>query len=84
MLAQMDSGAEKGGPHSNRLVDWLDSLVTGVLRSRRYLFSLSRTPISVVVISLATLDILCILLFGNVGDVGSFSRASLIKLQGTL
>ena len=82
MLAQVDSGSDKGGPHSNRLVDWLDSLVIGVLRSRRYSFSLSRTPISVVVISLATL-ILCILLFGNVGDVESFSRASSIELQGT-
>lgn len=68
----------------NRLVDWLDSLDTGVLLSWHYLFSLLKVPVSVVVISQATLDILYILLFGNVGDVGSFSRSSLIELQETL
>jgi hypothetical protein len=75
----MDSSAEKGVPHLNQLVDWLDGLDTEVLRSRRYLFSLPKTPISVVVISLATIDILQIALFGNVGEMGSLSSDFLIE-----
>ena len=81
MLASIDSGAEMGVLCKNQLVPASTSKCFG---SGVILLGLLKAPVLVVVISPATLDILYILLFGNVGDVGSFSRASSIELQGTL